>query len=504
MTNSMPHLQSEDCRPKYSASDLDLLEEKAIREARASFWAFRRYMNPKMKVGWFQRDLCRQLQQFFEDLIAGKAPYLLLCTPPQHGKSETVTDFLAWLAGKLPDDRTIYASYSNRLGVRANSRIQRLMDTAKYKRIFPATFLNATTSSSEERYQRNKSLLEYVGKSGSFRNTTVAGGITGEGMDLGVIDDPIKGRKEAQSELVRENTWAWVVDDFMSRFSERAGLIMILTRWHFDDPAGRLLEHYPETKVIRYPAIADKDAKLMPSDPREPGENEPLFPELKSAKFLAKRRAGSTNQSWASIYQQTPLVSEGQLFPPGDFNYIEVLPSNVRATVRYWDKAGTQGGGAYTVGVRMHLLTDGRIVISGVERGQLGALQREKLIKSTAVADGSDTEIWIEQEPGSGGKESAENTVRMLRGYAAFADRVTGDKVSRAEPYAAQVQGGNVYLVRGSWNKKFVDEHEVFPVGTYKDQVDAASGAFMKLVGDNAPVSLDDFQFYGEPTRPDF
>jgi len=95
---------------------------------------------------------------------------------------------------------------------------------------------------------------------------------------------------------------------------------------------------------------------------------------------------------------------------------------------------------------------------------------------------GLNIEIHVEQEPGSGGKESAERTIQNLRGYSAYADRVTGDKETRAEPYAAQVQVGNVDLLRGPWNQDFVDEHETFPTGKYKDQVDAAAGAFSKLI----------------------
>ena len=89
--------------------------------------------------------------------------------------------------------------------------------------------------------------------------------------------------------------------------------------------------------------------------------------------------------------------------------------------------------------------------------------------------------IAIEQEPGSGGKESAETTIRNLAGWRVTADRPTGDKVVRAEPYAAQVQGGNVLLVKGAWNQDFIDEHVSFPVGRAKDQVDAASAAFNLL-----------------------
>jgi predicted phage terminase large subunit-like protein len=119
-----------------------------------------------------------------------------------------------------------------------------------------------------------------------------------------------------------------------------------------------------------------------------------------------------------------------------------------------------------------------------VRRGQWSALDRERVIKQTAEVDREvypATKIYLEQEPGSGGKESAEASVRMLAGFSAAADRVTGNKEVRADPFAAQWQGGNVKLVRGDWNREYLNEHEHFPAGKYKDQVDASSGAFNRI-----------------------
>jgi predicted phage terminase large subunit-like protein len=128
---------------------------------------------------------------------------------------------------------------------------------------------------------------------------------------------------------------------------------------------------------------------------------------------------------------------------------------------------------------------DNKFVIGDVTRGRWSALERERIIKQTAEADratyGWRVKIYVEQEPGSAGKESAEATVRMLAGHNVKADRVTGSKEDRAGPYAAQVQAGNIALARGAWNRDFLDEHESFPAGKFKDQVDAASGAFNNI-----------------------
>jgi predicted phage terminase large subunit-like protein len=157
------------------------------------------------------------------------------------------------------------------------------------------------------------------------------------------------------------------------------------------------------------------------------------------------------------------------------------LPSPIEETVRYWDKAGSEGAGAYTAGVKMAKLKNGMFMVLDVVRGQWTASRREPRIRQTAALDGKNTRIYIEQEPGSGGKESAEYTIKGLAGYRIKADRPTGSKEVRAEPYSDQVQIGNVGLLKAPWNKDFIAEHESYPAGKYKDQIDAVAGAFNRL-----------------------
>lgn len=467
-------------RDHWDEDDLELLERMAVEEATDNFWCYRQYIRPKMMIGWWQREVAAVLQRFYIQWMNNERPILALQSPPQHGKSKQVGDFISWVSGKHPDTSTIYASYSDRLVKRANLELQRTMDGTPFRKCFPNVKLSDTLSGRTpgRRYYRNTNILEFVGHEGSFRGTTVRGGVTGEGLNLGVVDDPIKGRAEASSEVIRDNTWLWLTDDFMTRFSDNAALLIILTRWHLDDPIGRLKEEYPHAQLFRYPALAEHDE-------RHRMKGEPLFPELKSLSFLQSRKQIMAKASWESIYQQNPIIAGGDMFPVQNFNLIAARPDRhmVRRSVRYWDKAGTQDGGAWTAGVLMEELVVGGYCISDVVRGQWSANEREKRIKQVAQMDDDDrpTDVWVEQEPGSGGKESAERTVAGLAGHRIRSDRVTGDKVIRAEPYAAQVQGGNIALVAAPWNKAFIDEHEVFPNGPYKDQVDAAGGAFVKL-----------------------
>jgi predicted phage terminase large subunit-like protein len=154
-------------------------------------------------------------------------------------------------------------------------------------------------------------------------------------------------------------------------------------------------------------------------------------------------------------------------------------------SVRYWDKAGTTGSGDHTAGVRMVRSPEGLYYVTDVVRGQWSAGEREKVIRHTAEQDGRNVSVWVEQEPGSGGKESAANTVLNLAGWNVHAEPVTGDKETRARPLAAQAEAGNVRIVADDeahrWVKALVDEMVAFPFGKHDDQVDAAAGAFNKL-----------------------
>jgi predicted phage terminase large subunit-like protein len=463
----------------WTSEELRLLEEAQAELGRENFYTFRKFIRPNLIEAWWQKDVANHLMWFWNELVAGRRPSLVLQAPPQHGKTEQVTDFIAWCAGKNPNLRTIFGSYSDDLGVRVNMTLQRIMESNRYALTFSKTRLNSGSNTSiASRWMRNSTLLEYVDADGSFRNTTVMGQINGQGLDIGVIDDPIKGRAEAQSKTIRDKTWSWFTDDFFGRFSDQAGFLMIMTRWHLDDPTGRWIEHFPNTKVLRYPAVAIADDQY-----RRKGEA--LFPELKPIEFLNQRRQVLTLSSWESIYQQNPIIVGGGLFPIERFNVISTIDrSKIKRSIRYVDKAGTADGGAYTAAALVHHMSDGTTVVEDMLRGQWSALEREQRVYQAAQQDKATCpryQLWFEQEPGSGGKESGESSVRRFKGFDVHLDKVTGSKEVRAEPYAAQVQAGQVFLKAAEWNRDFLEEHEQAPYGKYMDQVDSTAGAFNKL-----------------------
>jgi predicted phage terminase large subunit-like protein len=447
-------------------------KEMRAAEARESFYWFRRLIRPQMLTGWWTDCIESELQIFYEDFMAGRRPKLAMMAPPQHGKSSAATDFTAWVAGKNPDLKTIFASYSDELGVRTNLDLQRILRSPNFQLAFPQTQID------QHGWICNAELIEYVGHTGSVRNTTVKGAINGMELHLGVIDDPVKGRQEAHSKAERDRTWNWFTDDFLPRFSKNSAMLIIMTRWHMDDLLGRYIDVFKGIRVLPYPAIAEKDTQY-----RNAGA--PLFPELKPLEFLEEQRKILSDASWRALYQQHPIVVGGGVIPVEKLRLLPVFDrSQVNRSVRFIDKAGTPGGGAFTACVLMHEMLDKTYVISHIARGQWGALEREQKIKILVDADAklfNNYEVGIEQEPGSGGKESAEATVRNLAGKRVFTDRVTGSKETRAEPFVAQCQNDNVRLVAGDWVETFLDEAEGWPASKYKDQIDACAGAFNRL-----------------------
>lgn len=314
----------------YTVSDIDTIEEWWVQKSRVNFLAYRQFMRyGNFSYNWFIADMCLHLQQFYLDLKAGKRPILFIQSPPQHGKSWAITDFIAWISGLNPEIRTIYASYSDMLGIRCNTQLQRFFESDKHGKIFPGHRINndnVVTVSSKPR--RNSKHIEFVDAYGNpthgqFRNTTVAGSVTGESLDAGVIDDAVKGREQASSIAWSQKIWEWFTDDFMTRFSNDAGLLIIMTRWTTHDIIGRLVEKFTQTgknfKLLNYQAIATKDEEHRL-------EGEALFPELKSLDFLLDKKYVMSQDSWESLYQGNPTVSGGNVIKDDWWQWWKALP----------------------------------------------------------------------------------------------------------------------------------------------------------------------------------
>lgn len=488
-----------------SVSRVDAARELlARRQGRTSLKGFTVYTKPDYQVNWHHEVGFNYLDAWVER----KIKRLIICEPPRHGKSERVSRRLpAYIFGREPNAQIIAASYSADLAAMLNRDVQRIIDSAEYRRLFSETTLNTRNvrSDSQGSYLRNSEIFEIVGAGGYYRAAGRGGGVTGMGAHYIIVDDPIKNKEEALSPVVRESTWDWYTSTLRTRAEKDACILITVTRWHLDDLVGRLLDLAARDKtadqwvVLVFPAIRDDDliariygdevAKRMAKLERR-AEGEALWPSKYDLQALAALRAPSEDD-FTSLFQQSPLPSGGRMFSRENFKIIDQPP--LRAIrVRYWDKAGTAGGGKYTAGVLMSF--DGsRFVVEDVRRAQLAANEREAFIRATTAADYhrygylelgegiNPYSVWIEREGGSGGKESAEHSVINLAGYPVYTENAQGSKEIRAIPLATQVKAGNVAVLEGEWLAEYFRELESFPRGKYSDQVDGSSGAFNKL-----------------------
>jgi len=300
---------------------------------------------------------------------------------------------------------------------------------------------------------------------------------------------------DADSWVAELITW-WIDQDTGFPIPARAGQL----RWFIRVEGTLVWADTPEELAVLHPDIPPKSMTFVPAlvhdNPallsRDPSYLANLYalPPVERARLLGG--------NW-KIRPEAGLV-----FNRGWFRIVDAVATDVIARIRYWDKAGTEGGGSYSAGVRMARTEQGLYFVEDVVRGQWSSARRNEVIKQTAQTDGLGCAIWSEQEPGSGGKESAEATIRMLAGWNVHAERPTGDKVTRAQPLSAQAEVGNVLLVQGAWNKAFLDELHGFPTGPQDDQVDGASGAFNKLAGAIVVPPFDESELQGEIPDDEF
>lgn len=282
-----------------------------------------------------------------------------------------------------------------------------------------------------------------------------------------IIDDPHKA-DEARSDVMRGNVLEWFQNTLESRKnSPNTPIILIMQRLHEDDLSGFLLSggNGEEWEHICLPAL-------------QPGGTA-LWPEKHSVEELLRMEQAAP-YTFSGQYQQRPSPADGGIFKPDQIGTVEAEPAGCQ-WVRGWDLASTTEGD-WTAGVKIGKSKDGMFIVADVCRVRVGPDQRDAAIKNAADMDGRLVKISIPQDPGQAGKTQVLYMTRALAGFNVASSPESGDKVTRAEPFAAQVNVGNVSMVKGAWNRAFVDELRMFPNGTNDDQVDAASRAFAELI----------------------
>jgi predicted phage terminase large subunit-like protein len=476
---------------------------------------FAEYMSmDEDNVPWYRAHAMHHLMamelqkvlRYLETDGAEGTQFLMILTPPQHGKSAMVSRFFpAFSLGKLPNLRVIEVSYGADLASGNSRAVRNMIMTDRYKAVF------GERSPSAEPVQLatdSKSAAAWdlaAPHRGGMIATGVGGAVPGQAKGLGIFDDPIKGHKEAQSKEIRDDAWDFYVSAFRVRM--KAG-VLVMTRWHPDDVAGRIIKNMIEQptgdkwKILMMPGIvedglfalnkAEQRKKMLEGvylplrDAIGRKTGEVLCPAIMSKEEMLKVRTTQQDFYFSALYQQMPYAKDGQKYKRDWFKIITKLPEGVtiKFVVRYWDKANSTKGD-FTVGVLMAYCSDGFFYVLDVVRGRWTSYERDRQMHETAKRDAemyAKVNIWHQQDPGSAGKDSAEATNRVLMGYPAKFETMTGDKATRSEPLESAFQGGLVFLLKAAWNDAFIDECVAFDRGSHDDQVDAASSAYNKLL----------------------
>lgn len=401
--------------------------------------------------------------------------------PPRHGKSELCSKYFpAWFVGTFPDRRVILCSYEAGFAADWGGKARDVL--LEHGQAFGVKVR-------EDRSARDDWGLE--GADGGMVTAGVGGAITGRGANLLVIDDPVKNSEEADSEVYREKVWRWWTSTAYTRLEPNGSALLIMTRWHDDDLAGRLLrqdENEPDGdpwEVVNLPAIAEAGEP----DALNRKEGEALWPERWGLTHLKAIMARVGRRVWSALFQQRPQDVEGGYFKRVWFTTVERdrIPRLVEA-VRFWDLAATTEAESsdpdWLVGVMMGKGVDGVHYVLDVIRERVGEKEVQNLIQATAEMDGVKVKVRIEREGAASGKIIAHVFRRALEMFDVRVEGVAkASKLVRAGPYNAACERRDVRLLRATWNADFIHEHVRFPTGTHDDQVDAAAGAYRELTG---------------------
>ena len=421
--------------------------------------------------------------------------YLWFNLPPRHTKSLIVGVFWPcweWGPRNLPELGYIFSSYAQGLSTRDSIKRRRLMQSKYYQSNWGDRWFFTSDQNSKTRFDNDRT--------GHMIATSVEGMGTGEGGDRIIVDDP-NSVLQIESQLKSQKVLDWWDDTMGNRINDddTGAYIGVMQRTGINDLTGHMLNKVAAGEVKHFVHIClpakfelnhphPSRTPLNFKDPRtEDGQalDESRWPLRK----LVLREGRMSSWAIAGQHQQRPAPKGGSIVPVYNIKIVDDYnPNFINTLCRYWDKAiNTEGSGSSTASVLMATMSDPcayDYIILDACKVKLGAGDRESLIRNTAMLDGIDVHVGVEQEPGSGGKESAINSIKKtLAGFKSFADRPTGAKEVRLEPFAAQVEHKNVAVLNRDWTKQYLNDLELSTFNKVLDLADATSGAFNYLAG---------------------
>jgi len=428
----------------------------------------------------------------------GDIPRLMIFMPPRHGKTELSSRlFPSWFLGRNAQKEVIASTYSAELAASFGKDARNYVKSAEFKEVFPQASLSQDASARtdwEVYHQVNNRT-----RRSKYFGTSVGGSATGKGAHVFIIDDPVKDRAEANSKTIRDRIWDWYTAVAYTRLEERrSAVVLIMTRWHEDDLAGRLLAKEMETalapdsdsdrfnenwEVLSLPAIAEKDEKFQIFNPdyqerlgseffsRKKGA--PLYPrKFPLDRYLSIRAVDEPD--FVALYQQRPSIEEGEIFKEQWWTYYgdSDLPSNVVFSVQSWDTGSTRNESS-DPSVGITAVFDGlNVYLTDLTRGKFTYPDLKQLILDE-YKEHRPHKVVIEYK--SSGIDLVEDLKQTILPVEPF--HVRGDsKLARAMSVTSLIEAGRVKLPRNApWLTDFIDELKKFPNAKHDDQVDSLS-----------------------------
>lgn len=450
--------------------DKELIRKELQKElARRSYSDYCVYVHEgKWILGKHLKVVCDAI----EDLIYRrmKQNILIISMPPQHGKSNCCTETLpSYYLGKFPSKRVIEVSYGDDLAQRFGRRNKEKI-LSYGKELFGIELSKSSDTDFEIKEHK-----------GSMISKGIMAGLTGNPGDLIIIDDPIKNRQEAESETYRDRIWEEFLNSIYTRLSAGGMIILIMTRWHEDDLAGRMLKNMPEKcKEINIPLEAEENDILGRS------VGDALFPEigkdnewLKDFKKVYTTKEGS--RSWNALMQGRPTAQEGNLIKRKWFKYYKEKPTRFDQMLQSWDCTFKDSDGSdFVVGTVW-----GRV---GADKYLLDLVRARMDLPNTIQAIIRTTMKWPEAylklvEDKANGSAVIQMLRHKIEGIVAV--NPEGSKIARVHAILPQIESGNVYLPdEAPWINDFINECSSFPQGKHDDMVDSMSQGLIRMLND--------------------
>ena len=435
------------------------------------------------KPNWHIDAVCDHLTA----VTSGEINRLLINVPPGTMKSLLASVmWQAWEWGPMgrPSTRYLSTSFNDGPVTRDTRKTRDLIWSEWYQALWPEVKLIRVGETS------------FANSKTGTREGVAFRSLTSQRGDRLTIDDP-HSTESAESDTDRATTTRMFREGAQNRLNDqkKSAIVCIMQRLHPNDVSGVIEQYRMNYCRLMLPMEYDPKRAFVNGigfrDPRQQ-DGELLDPVRFPQDVLDKLKNDLGPHAYAGQYQQRPSNREGGMFKRHWFKIVDAVPAEAKRAVRRWDLAASLpkpgSDPDWTAGVKM--LTDGRrYYISDVAHFRESALAVRAAIRNHACMDGAACKIVVPQDPGQAGKDQAESIIAENVGFNIRAVRETGDKGTRAEPLAAQMEAGNVYLLRAAWNEKFIDELCSFPIG-HDDMLDASAGALNELAGTPAPLNI--------------